>query len=584
MRACCNRRAAPAGRATTFRAFSRGALAVGKLSSSFLLVTALAGCVTGTTIPNSPFLTAVVRLNPMVAASSASAGEASAKSSLNANAALTDMPLRGSISQSAPAPAPVAGAAPPPKPPPAPFIAPTPERAQVYPQIAAAQTDLIASVAPVMTPEAKSKRPNDPPPRGGKTVLLGEAVGVAVLSHPLMGAQAAKVTGSLADVRTAQGALKPQLQVFAGTGGSYLGSYQNYPQQFGSVAIPGSSRSDAGFSLRQLVYDFGAAKADVARSKSMVDAERLRLADQAEDIALRTVNAYLNLLEQRELIALMDKVVADDNSFASLVKLSEQQGNGTVADVSRIKSKVIEVEAVRTDLLTSMKAAEDEFSRLTKIDPSLVRQSPRGLPRVPASLDVALEAAKRSNPSLLAFSATGTSIDHQLASQQAQRLPRVDLQGDGLVKHYLGTPAASQGIVDSRLMLMVSYKLLDGGTMSAQADRIREDKRANDFKTLDERETIELNLRRFYQALVSNKIKENAAIQGTATAQKANSLYLEQFKAGKRTVFEVLDSRMVVFTMQKNAVNGRYEQMRAGYGILRNMGKLVEAAASSPAG
>jgi adhesin transport system outer membrane protein len=478
----------------------------------------------------------------------------------------------------------MAGEVPPPVPKPPPFIAPVPERAQVYPQIAAAQSSLVASVAPAMAPDAGPKRPNESAVRGGKSVLLGEAVGVAVLSHPLMGAQAAKVSGSLADVRTAQGALKPQLQVFAGSGGSYLGSYQNYPQQFGSVAIPGSSRSDAGFSLRQLVFDFGAAKADVARSRSIVDAERLRLADQAEDIALRTVNAYLNLLEQRELIVLMDKVVADDNAFANLVKLSEQQGNGTIADVSRIRSKVIEVEAVRTDLMTSMKAAEDEFSRLTKIDPALVRQSPRGVPRIPASFDVAMEAAKRSNPSLLAFSATGASIDHQLASQQAQRLPRVDLQGDGLVKHYLGTPAASQGVVDSRLMLMLSYKLLDGGTMSAQADRIREDKRANDFKTLDERETIELNLRRFYQALTSNKIKESAALQGTATAQKANSLYLEQFKAGKRTVFEVLDSRMVVFTMQKNAVNGRYEQMRAGYGILRNMGKLVEAAVSSPAG
>jgi adhesin transport system outer membrane protein len=558
----------------------RRALAAGRLAAACLLAAALTGCVTGTKIPNSPFLTAVTRLNPIAAASSAGAMPAStAASPLDANAQALDLPLRGSISQ----PAPVAGAAPRQQAPPPPrFVAPTPERAQVYPQIAAAQTDLIASVAPATT--AVPKRPNDPPPRGGKTVLLGEAVGVAVLSHPLMGAQAAKVTGSLADVRTAQGALKPQLQVFAGTGGSYLGSYQNSPQQFGSVAIPGSTRSDAGFSLRQLVYDFGAAKADVARTKSVVDAERLRLADQAEDIALRTVNAYLNLLEQRELIALMDKVVADDNNFANLVKLSEQQGNGTVADVSRIKSKVIEVEAVRTDLMTSMKAAEDEFSRLTKIDPALVRQSPRGVPRIPASLDVALEAAKRSNPSLLAFSATGASIDHQLASQQAQRLPRVDLQGDGLVKHYLGTPAASQGIVDSRLMLMVSYKLLDGGVLSAQADRIREDKRANDFKTLDERETIELNLRRFYQALASNRIKESAALQGTATAQKANSLYLEQFKAGKRTVFEVLDSRMVVFTMQKNAVNGRYEQMRAGYGILRNMGKLVEAAATSPAG
>lgn len=545
-----------------------------------LLVAALGGCVTGTTVPNSPFLTAVVKLNPMAASSKAHAMEAgSAASPLDANAAAMDLPLRGSISQSTPGP--VASGA---QQLPPPFIPPSPDRAQVYPQLAAAQNDLVMAVTPVATPDVAPKRANSPPSRGGRSVLLGEAVGVAVLSHPLMGAQAAKVTGSLADVRTAQGALKPQLQVYAGSGGSYLGSYLNYPSQFGSVAVPGSTRSDAGFTLRQLVYDFGAAKADVARSKSVVDAERLRLADQAEDIALRTVNAYLNVLEQRELITLMDRVVADDNAFANLVKLSEQQGNGTVADVNRIKSKVIEVEAVRTDLMTSMKAAEDEFSRLTKIDPAMVRQSPRGLPRIPGSFDVALEAAKRSNPSLLAWSANGVSIEHALASQQAQRLPRVDLQGDGIVKHYVGTPAASQGIVDSRLMLMVSYKLLDGGIMSSQADRIREDKRANDFKTLDEKETIELNLRRFYQALTSNKIKESAALQGTATAQKANTLYLEQFKAGKRTVFEVLDSRMVVFTMQKNAVNGRYEQMRAGYGILRNMGKLVEAAVNSPAG
>ena len=578
MCACRKRPAASVNRATTF-----GARAVGKLSAALLLVTALGGCVTDGSVPNSPFLTAVVRLKPTAVVSSATvAATGSVSSPLDANAQAVDLPLRGSIFQTALGP--MAGEVPPPVPKPPPFIAPVPERAQVYPQIAAAQSTLVASVAPSMTLDAGPKRPNESAVRGGKSVLLGEAVGVAVLSHPLMGAQAAKVSGSLADVRTAQGALKPQLQVFAGSGGSYLGSYQNYPQQFGSVAIPGSSRSDAGFSLRQLVFDFGAAKADVARSRSIVDAERLRLADQAEDIALRTVNAYLNLLEQRELIVLMDKVVADDNAFANLVKLSEQQGNGTIADVSRIRSKVIEVEAVRTDLMTSMKAAEDEFSRLTKIDPGLVRQAPRSVPRIPASFDVAMEAAKRSNPSLLAFSATGSSIDHQLASQQAQRLPRVDLQGDGLVKHYLGTPAASQGVVDSRLMLMLSYKLLDGGTMSAQADRIREDKRANDFKTLDERETIELNLRRFYQALTSNKIKESAALQGTATAQKANSLYLEQFKAGKRTVFEVLDSRMVVFTMQKNAVNGKYEQMRAGYGILRNMGKLVEAAVNSPAG
>ncbi|BAM87450.1 putative outer membrane efflux protein [Bradyrhizobium oligotrophicum S58] len=543
-----------------------------RLAALCLLALQLAACVTTSSVPNSPFLTAVVRLNPLARPP---------ESVANANAAVIDTPKAQAAEVQSGTPRPAVATA---------DVettsaVPSAERRDVYPQVASASRNLATIAAPAAPGIARPGVTDAArPASNGRGILLGEAVGAAVLSHPLMGAQAAKVSGSLADVRGAEGSLKPQLQVYAGSGGSYLGSYVNYPRQFSDVAIPGSSRSDAGFTLRQLIYDFGAAKADIARSKSLVDAERLRLADQAEDIALRTANAYFNLLEQSELVALIDKVVADDNSFAKLVMLNEKQGNGTVADVNRIKSKVIEVEAVRTDVMTALRTAEDEFFRLTKLDPGQVRRSSSSLPRIPSSFEPALAAAKQSNPSLLALSANGSSIEHQLASQKAQQLPRVDLQGDGLVKHYIGNQAASQGVVDSRLMVMVSYKLFDGGIMASQVDRIREDKRANDFRALDEKESIELNLRRLYQSLSSNRIKETSAIQGIATAQKANTLYLEQFKAGKRTVFEVLDSRMVVFTMQKNAVNGKYEQLRAAYGILRNVGTLVETAVRSPAG
>ena len=129
-------------RATTLCAISRSALALGRRSAAFLLVVTLGGCVTGATIPNSPFLTAMVRLNPVAAGSSATAMAASnANSPLDANAAATDLPLRGSLSQSASAP--VAGGAPQQTPTPCAFIAPSPERSQVYPQLAAAQSNLI---------------------------------------------------------------------------------------------------------------------------------------------------------------------------------------------------------------------------------------------------------------------------------------------------------------------------------------------------------------------------------------------------------------------------------------------------------
>jgi adhesin transport system outer membrane protein len=553
-----------------------------------VLASLLAGCVTtasAPSVPSSPFLTAVVRLDPFPTRSNAGPStENSSQSTMSANAAVI-----GEGAKNPPAPPAAASAPSQGKPvgqggsvnsvntiP----LDPLADRRGVYPSIAYASPGMAGTLAAARQPSANSDKgsPSLAGTAAGRGISLSDAVGAAVMSHPLMGAQAAKVTGSLADVRTAQGATKPQLQVYAGSGGSYLGGYSNYPRTFGSVDVPGSSRSDAGFTLRQLVFDFGAAKADIARSKSVVDAERLRLADQAEDIALRTVNAYFNLLEQEQLIAEINKVVADDNNFSNLVKLNERQGNGTAADVNRIRSKVIEVEALRTDIETAYRTSQDEFARLTKLDSGKIR-NPKPVPaKVPATYEAAYQGAQQSNPSLLALKATGVSFDNQLASQKAQRLPRVDIQGDGLVKHYVGGANASPGIVDSRLMLMVSYKLLDGGTMAAQADRIREDRTANDFRTIDERESIELNLRRLYQALSANRIKENAAVEGMATARKANSLYLEQFKAGKRTVFEVLDSRMVVFTMQKNSISAHFEQLRASYGILRNMGRLVETA------
>jgi outer membrane protein, adhesin transport system len=553
----------------------------------------LASCVTTATVPNSPFLTAVARANPFATKPNAAAADAT-PSVMDANAAALDNITTASLRPSATAPGPslpMRGASPAAVGPTVAGVAiasvalPATERKQVYPQIASASTDMAGIFTPTAasaaaTSAARGETTASIKRAGGPGISLRDAVGAAVMSHPLMGAQAARVTGSLADVRAARGATLPQLQVYGGSGGAYLGGYVNNVSPFGSVNIPGSSRSDAGFTLRQLVYDFGAAKADIARTKSVVDAERLRLADEAEDIALRTVNAYVNLLEQQQLIAEIDKVVADDNNFENLIKMNEKQGNGTAADVNRIRSKVIEVEALRTDITTAVETAQDEFFRLTKLDSKRVSHPASLMSQVPPTFDAAFATAQQFNPSLLALNATGISFQHQLAANEASRLPRVDIQGDGLVKHYVGsTAAASPGIVDSRVMLMVSYKLLDGGLGAAQSDRIRDDKRANDFRTLDEKESIELNLKRFYQALSANRIKENAAVQGVSTAQKAYSLYMEQFKAGKRTVFEVLDSRMVVFTMYKNAINAKYEQLRASYGILRNMGRLVETAA-----
>ena len=131
-------------------------------------------------------------------------------------------------------------------------------------------------------------------------------------------------------------------------------------------------------------------------------------------------------------------------------------------------------------------------------------------------------------------------------------------------------------------MFVINYKIFDGGLQESLLGHIRASQEENRFTELDQMETLELTIRRFYETIEADKIKREAAQRGVITAEKVNQSYTEQFKAGKRTVFEVLDSYTSIFTMKKNSVNGEYEALRSEYGILRNLGRLNRAIVAKP--
>ena len=459
-------------------------------------------------------------------------------------------------------------------------VTPTPDRSQVRPQLASATPELLDSRG---APDRSSTQVMGKlVPRQVAQLTLSDAVATAVLSHPLMGAAAARVARTGADVDAANAAFKPTLSVNTGTGFATLGQYSNYPVIGASGGVPGTWRTDIGLSFRQLVYDFGAAHEEVERNKALMDAEKLKLADQAEDIALRTVNAYLNLLEQQELLAISDQTIAEERKLASLVKLSQQNGNSASSDVDRIASKIIEIEAMRSDVNSAYRIALDEFRRLTAIEPKQVRRPNIADTIIPRTVEQAIKESKAESPAVLAIRANSVSLEHQFREQEAQGKPHIDFEADATVKHYQGVPSASIGVIDNRAMFVINYKIFDGGLQESLLGHIRASQEENRFTELDQMETLELNIRRFYETIEADKIKREAAQRGVITAEKVNQSYTEQFKAGKRTVFEVLDSYTSIFTMKKNSVNGEYEALRSEYGILRNLGRLNRAIVAKP--
>jgi outer membrane protein TolC len=54
-------------------------------------------------------------------------------------------------------------------------------------------------------------------------------------------------------------------------------------------------------------------------------------------------------------------------------------------------------------------------------------------------------------------------------------------------------------------------------------------------------------------------------------------LYLEQFKGGKRTIFELLDGQMSYYTIRRSQIESQFEGRRAVFDILRATSDLTLA-------
>ncbi len=478
---------------------------------------------------------------------------------------------------------------PPATPPPA-----TPTALQVQPQALKASPIMTASRNPLVLPPflrdgsditaSIPAKPADsavtPISRDKRSVSLHQAVTEAALTHPEIRAAEARVREAKSGIAMSQAALYPQGDTRLALGGS-LGGNAVGRSVYERANPDGNSRLDASISLKQLIYDFGATRADVERATLIKDAERLKVLDKVDEIVLKTAQAYLKVLETRALLGLVDETVAAHRKLAGIVQANQREGNGTAADVNRVNSRLTDMHAIRSDVSLQLAGAEEQFHRLTRINPGALQPTPSLAHHLPATPDAAIGMMKRNNPRLAAMGATARSIEREVDFQRASTLPKIQFETDSDTKNYAALNR-HKNETEARALVTMRYKFMDGGLSNATIEQLNHRRDGNLHQLRNEDEQTSADIRQAYRAVDSARRKGRLVQEGVATAAKVQELYLEQFKAGRRTVFELLDSQMSSFTVRRSAIESRFEAERAIFEILRNSGKLAEAMAQAP--
>ncbi len=184
------------------------------------------------------------------------------------------------------------------------------------PRLAAAPATATAAAGPATTGSLQ-REDAARPRRPARTVRLTEAVLGAVTSYPEIKAFEARTREARAGIGVARSALLPTVETRLAAGPNFSGAYEGTTVPYDAARSSNfDGRFDAGVSLRQLLFDFGAARSDVARAELTRDAEAMKLRDKIDEIAGKTAQTYLRVLETRALVALVDDIVAAHEHLA----------------------------------------------------------------------------------------------------------------------------------------------------------------------------------------------------------------------------------------------------------------------------
>jgi adhesin transport system outer membrane protein len=410
-------------------------------------------------------------------------------------------------------------------------------------------------------------------PAGAAT--LREAVEQAVLTNPDVLAAANHRFAADAGVKQARGGYFPRIDLNAGTGRERLDTPDSRLRRLSDTTFP---QRDASVTLSQMLFDGFAVRSEVARQTARVDSAAYGVAATAEDLALRTVATYLEVLRRQETTAAaVDNLDAHQRIYYQIRMLSES-GVGRRADLDQAESRLALAKANLRQEQSSLRDAEVSYVRLVGAPPQALQIPASPEKALPVSEALALDAALADHPAVKSAEAEVALASAVNSGAKAALSPRVDLE---LAKSH-ANDIVRGSTNDLSIMLRLRYNFSRGGAdlarISETGFQIQE---ANEVLNRTRRQ-IQEDVAQAYNANVTARERLGLLRQYVDASAATRESYAKQFSIGQRTLLDLLNAENEYFNARLAYTTGQYAQLASAFRIFAGMGQLLSQLRINP--
>ncbi len=335
-----------------------------------------------------------------------------------------------------------------------------------------------------------------------------------------------------------------------------------------------SSRAE--LSVTQNLFNGFNTEHQLEQTRARISSALYEVYDTADNIALQAVQAYLDLLKQKRLVALAEINVSSHERILSQIRERSDSGAGRRSELQQTEGRVAGAHA---SLIAQQNNLQDAATRLHEVLGRYVNLENVKEPLLPKhpgnSVDELIDIALENHPAIKVASFNVLAALSDSSRAKSQYYPTVDLR---LAKEVGEDINGLNGDTDElSLVLNLRYNFYRGGADKAeQRKKVSAVHQNQAFQANVQRQVIN-TLRLAWAADLSLARQLKFLTTHIEKARETVESYGEEFFIGQRDLLDLLDAESELNSAQNQHANAYYELMAARFRILEAIGNLFPA-------
>lgn len=406
-------------------------------------------------------------------------------------------------------------------------------------------------------------------------ITLSEVVEKSTQEHPEVRMSIQNREAIRQEWKNAVGSYNPRVDIMLGSGHerSNNPTTRNRSNRNDKDGHRSLWRNEARLTVNQMIFDGFETDAETCQQRARYESASYTIEETRENIALRTVEAYLNVLKTKDQLELQKENVEIHQTYLNQMKKRATSGTGSQADVRQAQGRLALAEANMLSAQGDYRDAQIDFNEIVGMKPKDLKAYATPKSGLPSDLENAIERAFENSPALKSANADIEAAEKAVEVAKAAFYPRLDLELEAARQHNLdGSEDANN---EYSAMTRMRYNVYNGGSDTASKNerkaRLAE---AKDALQRDKR-LVEENVYTTWNELQTAKKRLTPLSSHVNSADQTRTAYKKQFDIGQRSLLDVLDSEVEYVNAKAAHINGKYAVDFAVFELLSHEGTLV---------